>query len=197
MTSLPAQPAQPTPLPENINRGTVVALLAIPAGIIVWVIIWTIGFIASIVSFGVAILAMFLYRLGSGGQMGRAGAVRVTIITILTVALSIFAGLVTDVAVGIGTVTNDGPIAALSNPVFWDVFQEYTTGPESGSLGFSLLLSIGFGVLGCFSILRTAFKTTAPVLNPATGQPWSQTPIAPVQPQDPTTPPTAEENPPR
>ena len=179
-----------------------VALLAIPAGVIVWVIIWTIGFIASIVSFGVAILAMFLYKLGSGGQMGRAGAIRVTIITIVTVGVSIFAGLIVDVAVGIASVTSGGPIEALSNPVFWDVFKEYTTGPESSSLGFSLALSVGFGILGCFSILRGAFKTTAaPVVNPATGLPWSQTPITPGQPQqlwpqNPTIPPT-EENPPR
>ena len=191
------QPA-PAPAPEDVNRGTVVALLAIPAGVIVWVVIWTIGFIASIVSFGVALLAMFLYKLGSGGQMGRAGAVRVTIITIVTIGLSIFAGLIVDVAVGIASVTNDGPIAALSNPVFWEVFKEYTTGPESSSLGFSLALSIGFGILGCFSILRGAFKTTAaPVVNPATGQPWSQTPITPAQPQNQTITPPTEENPPR
>ena len=202
MTYQPVQPAQPVPLPENVNRGTVVALLTIPAGVIVWVIIWSIGFIASIVSFGVALLAMFLYKLGSGGQMGRAGAVRVTIITVVTVALSILAGLVADVAIGIATVTGTDPVTALSNPVFSQVFTEYTTGPDSGSLVPSLLLSVGFGILGCFSILRSAFKkTAAPVVNPATGQPWSQSPITPGQPQqlwpqNPTIPPT-EDTPPR
>ena len=196
------QPVQPAPAHEDVNRGTVVALLTIPAGVIVWVVIWSIGFIASIVSFGVALLAMFLYKLGSGGQMGRAGAVRVTIITVVTIGISIVAGLVADVALGIAQVTGTDPITALSSPFFSEVFTEYTTGADSGALVPSLLLSVGFGILGCFSILRSAFKTTAaPVVNPATGQPWSQSPITPAQPQQlwPQNPPIPpmDENPPR
>src|SRR3954466_11455210 len=105
------EPATPI---EDVNRGTVVALLALPIGVIVWVLIWTLGIIASIVTLGVAYAAMFLYRLGSGGAMGRGGAVRVTLITLVTLAVAIFAGLVADVAVGIGRVTNVGPIDALS-----------------------------------------------------------------------------------
>ena len=205
------QLAQPAPLPENVNRGTVVALLTVPAGVIVWVIIWTIGIIASVVSFGIAILAMFLYRLGSGGQMGRAGAIRVTLITLVTVGLAIFSGLVWDVALAISRFSDVSPIEALSSPVFWDRFSNYME-LAGGDLGFNILLSIGFGILGCFSILRGAFKTTAPVANPATGQLWSQTPITPgvdpatqqLWPQPPApsqTPPMqtppVEENPPR
>jgi len=177
MTYQPAQPAQPAPY-ENVGRGTVVALFVIPVGVIVWVIIWSIGFIASIVSFGVALLAMFLYRLGSGGQMGRAGAVRVTIITIVTVGLAIFAGLVSDVAIGIGLVAHVSPIEALGNSAFWNVFSTYLA--EAEGLTFNLLLAAGFGVLGCFSILRAAFK--APAANAVAGQQaWPQNPTNPQQ----------------
>lgn len=145
---------------EDVNRGTVVALLALPVGVIVWVLIWTLGFIASIVTFAVAYLAMFLYKLGSGGTIGRAGAVRVAVITILTLAASIVAGLVADVANGIGSVTGVGPVEALGNPNFWDTFTAYVTDPESGLL-LSLGLAVGFGILGCFGVLRSAFSATA------------------------------------
>jgi hypothetical protein len=159
------QPAEPI---EDVNRGTVVALLAIPVGVIVWVLIWTLGFIASIVTFAVAYLAMFLYRLGSGGAMGRAGAVRVAIITLVTLAVSIIAGLVADVAVGLGRITNTGPIEALGLPQFGEVFNDYVTDPDSGLL-LSLGLAIGFGILGCFGVLRAAFGAQA------------ETPVAPAQ----------------
>ena len=179
------QPAQPAPAYENVGRGTVVALLAIPAGVIVWVIIWSIGFIASIVSFGVALLAMFLYRLGSGGQIGRTGAIRVAIITITTIALSIFTGLVVDVAVGISQVAQVSPIDALSSPAFWTVFNEYL-GTAGAPLYGSIALAVVFGIFGCFSVLRRAFRATGPTAN-ATGQVWPQNPTTPQQlwPQNP------------
>lgn len=151
------QPAAPV---EDVNRGTVVALLALPVGVIVWVLIWTLGFIASIVTFAVAYLAMFLYKLGSGGTIGRAGAVRVTIITLVTLAASIIAGLVADVAVGLGRVTNTGPVEALSHPQFGEIFNTYVTDPDGGLL-LSLGLAIVFGILGCFGVLRAAFGASA------------------------------------
>lgn len=151
---------QPDVPVEDVNRGTVVALLALPVGVILWVLVWSLGFIVSIITFGVAYLAMFLYRLGSGGTIGRAGAVRVAIITLVTLALAIFAGLVADVAIGIGSVTGVGPVEALGNPAFGEVFTSYITDPESGLL-LNLGLAIGFGLLGCFGILRSAFSATA------------------------------------
>lgn len=47
-------PAEVQPV-ENGDRGTLVALLALPAGVIVWVLIWSIGFIVSAVTYGVAL----------------------------------------------------------------------------------------------------------------------------------------------
>ncbi len=197
MTNLPAQPAAPV---ENVGRGTLAALLAIPVGVIVWVLIWSIGFIASVVSFGVAILAMFLYRLGAGGTIGRAGAVRVTIITLVTIGLSIFAGLVADVAIGIGQVAQVSPFEALNFPQFWEVYSQYVA-DNTESLTPSILISIAFGILGCFSVLRGAFKATAAPAAPATQPIWPQNPVTPaVDEQAPITPqplPPVEENPPR
>jgi hypothetical protein len=190
MTSLPDQPAAPI---EDVNRGTVVALLTIPAGIIVWTLIWSIGFVASIVAFGVAVLASFLYRLGSGGVISRAGAVRITAITLVTVVLSIIAGLMADVAIAIGNIANISPIEALTHPGFGDLFGLYLSSGDGG-LYFSLAIAVLFGVLGCFGVLRGAFRATAPA-QPQTQERWSTLPANPAadpftdeKPVDPTTP---------
>ena len=195
MTNLPAQPATPI---EDVNRGTVVALLAIPAGIIVFVLVWSIGFIASAVTLGVAYLARFLYLLGSGRAIGRTGAVRVTIITIATVILSIVAGLITDVALAISQVAQISPIEALSVPQFSQVLEVYLTEPElQYSPWPSVLIALGFGLLGCFSILRATFRAAAaPAAGPTDAPIWpqntaadpfaQQNPVAPQQPVPPT-----------
>ena len=200
MTYQPVQPAQPH---EDVNRGTVVALLTIPAGIIVFVLVWSIGFIASAVTLGVAYLARFLYVLGSGGVISRVGAIRVTFITIATVLLSIVAGLIADVAIGISLVSSLSPIEALTDPRFSQVFNGYLTESDPQFSPWPrILIALAFGALGCFSLLRATLRATAaPVVNPATGQPWSQSPITPGQPQqlwpqNPTIPPT-EDTPPR
>ncbi len=183
----------PAPI-EDANRGTVVALLTIPAGIIVWTLIWSIGFVASIVTFGVALLATFLYRLGSGGMIGRAGAIRITVITLVTVVLSIIAGLVADVAIGIGQVAGISPIEALSYPGFGDIFGLYLSSGDGG-LYLSLGIAVLFGILGCFSVLRNAFRATAAPAAPPVQTPWPTLPADPKadpfageKPADPTTP---------
>jgi hypothetical protein len=174
MSYSPDQPQAPI---EDVNRGTVVALLTIPAGVIVWTLVWSIGVVASIVTFGVAILATFLYRLGSGGVIGRAGAIRITAITLVTVVLSIIAGLVADVAIGIGQVAGISPIEALTHPGFGDVFGLYLSSGDGG-LYLSLGIAVLFGILGCFSVLRGAFAATAAV-EPQAQTPWPTLPANP------------------
>lgn len=194
MTYSPDQP--PAPI-EDVNRGTVLALLTIPAGIIVWTLVWSIGVIASIITFGVAVLATFLYRLGSGGVIGRAGAIRITVITLVTVVLSIIAGLIADVALGISRLAKISPIEALSYRDFGEIFNSYISSGDGG-LYLSLGIAVLFGVLGCFSVLRNAFRATAAPAAPFTPQaqaPWPTLPADPKadpfadeKPADPTTP---------
>lgn len=144
--------------PENIPRGTILALVIVPAGIIVWTIIWSFGFIASIVALGVALGALALYRFGSGGRVSRNGAIRVTIITVITLALSFVAGLAWD---GLPIWTQQhgqSAVEALTDPRFWSAISRAASHPD-------VLLSLGlaavFGLLGCFSVLRTAFVQAA------------------------------------
>ena len=98
------------------------ALLIIPAGIIAWVILWQFGLVASIVAFGVAIGALWLYRFGSGGRISRTGAIRVTIITIVTLLLSFLAGLVADVVPLYASQRNIDIVSALTSSEFWTFF---------------------------------------------------------------------------
>lgn len=174
-------PAEVAPV-EDVNRGTVVALLTVPAGVIVWVLIWSVGFILSAVTYGVALLAMFLYTRGSGGAIGRVGAVRVTIITLATVVLSIFAGIVSDVALAISRVANISPIEALNVPQFNSVLTNYLTDGEAvGSWLPSVLIGIAFAILGCYGILRNAFRATAT----PKAMPWPAQPEVPEAEQKP------------
>jgi len=194
---------------ENVPRGTVFALAIIPAGIIVWVAIWAIGFIASIVGFAVAAGAVFLYRLGSGGRVGRAGAIRILIITIATMFLAFGASLVFDVLIAFTSETDSTWIAALTSPEFW-AFNSYVLAQPGVLSSYlpSFLIGLGLSALGCFSVLRGAFQSSkvepaAAFEYPITPTPGSYTaPDAPgsyTAPQAPgsyTAPPVADSTPP-
>jgi hypothetical protein len=186
MAMYSAQPATPV---ENIGKGTVVALLVIPVGVIVWVLVWQLGVVASIISFGVAAAAVFLYRLGSGGAVSRAGAIRIIIITAATILLSIFAGIVSDVAVGLGNYLSVSPFDALAEPRFWDIFTAYVTDSQSLSdLALPVLIGVAFGVLGSFSTLRNALRATSAneAAQAQASAPAEYKPITPTNPEDPT-----------
>jgi hypothetical protein len=142
--------------PENVQRGTIFTLLVIPAGIIVWLLIWSIGWIASIVAFGVAIGALRLYRWGSGGRVGRVGATTVTVVTIVTLLLSFVSGMVMDIGRVFTRQQGVGWVEALTSGDFWRVFSS-SVNAGFGSVAGSFALALLFGVLGCFSVLRAVF----------------------------------------
>ena len=152
---------------ENIPRGTLMTLLIVPAGILAWVLLWQFGLVASIVAFGVAIGALWLYRFGSGGRISRTAAIRITIIVIVTLALSFFAGLVSDVVPLYASQRNIPILSALTSSEFWTFFN-HALSNNFGNIAVPLLLAAVFGLLGCFSVLRTAFVQTRAV-DPTTG----------------------------
>lgn len=177
---------------ENVARGTIFALVAIPVGVALWVIIWSFGFIASIVGFAVAWLAVTLYRFGAGGVISRTGAVRVIAVTVITMLLAIFGGLVSDVAIGLGEAWQLSPVSVIFEPGFWDFFSLYINDFEVQK---SLLPSVGIGLLfaaiGCFGTLRRALHVSGPGAAAATPaavpmQPLFDTP--PAQPGAPVAP---------
>jgi hypothetical protein len=209
------EPAEQHPA-ENVARGTLFALVAVPVGVIVWVILWNLGVIASIVGFGVAYAAMFLYRFGSGGVLSRTGALRVALVTIGTLILAFFAGVVSDGLSLWSDITGDTAMTGIVSPDFWSFLQVALAQPGvvSGYLpdfGLALL----FGAIGCFGLLRSAFRSTKtaaptpptnfappaftsssfgapavpPVPTPIADAPADATPQAPVAPPAPPAPP--------
>ena len=157
MTFEPAERQQA----ENIARGTFFALVALPAGVIVWVILWNLGIIASIVGFGVAYAAMFLYRFGSGGALSRTGAVRIALVTIGTLVVAFFAGVVSDVLGVWTTETGNDAMSSLVSPEFWTAFQQ-VIGLDGVAAGYlpDFGLALLFGAVGCFGLLRRAFRSS-------------------------------------
>ncbi|HWH25091.1 MAG TPA: hypothetical protein VNT53_00390 [Pseudolysinimonas sp.] len=151
---------------ENVPRGTILALIVIPLGIVVWVALWSVGFIASLVAFGVAWGAVRLYRLGSGGRVSRTGAIRVTIITIATMLLAFFAGVVWDNIGVMGAIIDRGQ------------FGEYLVVATMAN-GVSFLIALAFGALGCFGVLRAAFAQSRPAPTMAPAVPPAPQPPAP------------------
>jgi hypothetical protein len=152
--------ADPASLPpENVPRGTLLALLIVPAGIIAWVILWGFGLIASLVAFGIALGALWLYRFGSGGRVSRTGAVRVTIITVVALLLAFLAGLVADVLPMYANQRNIDFVSALTSGEFWSFFGNAVDN-NFGDVAVQLVIALAFGALGCFSVLRTAFRQT-------------------------------------
>lgn len=144
---------------ENIGRGALLALLALPVGILAWVLLWQAGFIASIVGFGVAVAATFLYRMGSGGVISRVGAVIVIGVTALTLVLAFVAGLVSDVLPIYTDITGAGAVESLLQPAFWSGFSDIVSDPEiAGEIAKDAAIAFGLGALGCFSVLRGAFR---------------------------------------
>lgn len=156
---------------ENVARGTVFSLLAIPVGVVAWVVLWRFGFVASIVGFGVAFLAIALYRFGAG-VLGRQGAVRVAIVTIVTLLLAFAAGVVSDVLDFWTVQTGQDVFSSLVSPEFWTQLQQILSIPGvAGSYLPNFGLALLFGALGCFQLLRSAFRASAapaaPVVPPA------------------------------
>jgi hypothetical protein len=153
-------PYVPTQVPsENVGRGALVALATVPVGVAAWVVLWGFGFIASLVAFGVAVLAMRLYLWGAG-SVTRKGAMVVLGVTVVTLLLAFFAGIVLDAAQAFGEGSGLGAWGAFRHanfwPAFWDVWPdaapEYL--PDFG-------LAAVFGALGSFRTLRAVFAATA------------------------------------
>jgi hypothetical protein len=160
----------------NVQQGTVFALAAIPAGIVVYVLLYQFGFVASIVGFGVAWLATLLYRIGSGQDLDRTGAVRVAVVTLVTIVLAITAGIIWNVTDLWSADEGSTAFAALFVSDFWDYLVYDLSDWEYFSQYVpDILIGLTFGIIGCFSTLRAAFgrpRRVAPrVADPAPSAP--------------------------
>jgi len=155
----PVAPAAPPLPPENLVRGLLLSLLTIPVGIIVFSVIYNLGFIASIVALGVAFAAFFLYRLGSGGRVSMRGAVVIALVTIVTLVLAFIVAQYTVIAVALGGVWGVSWVEVLTSPEFPGIAGEILADPTvSGEIAGDAAFTFIFGLLGCGAILFNVFR---------------------------------------
>lgn len=141
---------------ERVGRGLALALLIIPAGVVVWTVLWNIGFIASIVSWGVAVGAVWLYRVGSKARVTRGAFWGIIAIVVVTVVLSLLAGMFTDLASAISVPLQE----AITDPNVWGVFADnlLNNGDMWQAYLPQVLIALVFAFLGCFTTLRRASR---------------------------------------
>ncbi len=184
--------SEPQTRTEHVGRGALLALAIIPVGVVVFVAISSIGFIASIVSFGVAFGAYWLYQRGAGGVITRTGAWVILAIVVVTILLSLYASLVWEQAVFLqadkSVNVNDLSVwQILGLPSFWDVINSHFGELISDRL-LDVILALAFGVLGSFRILRNAFRNTS--ARPTQAYPQTAAPVQPTYRNDVDAPPT-------
>jgi hypothetical protein len=172
----------PTPT-ENVIRGTLLALLVVPVGIFVYCLIASIGFVASIVSFGVAFGAYWLYQRGAGGVITRAGAWVVTAIVAVTIILSLYVWLLWAFAGAGAKAHGTDPWTFFQSPNYWAEFN-YNLPANLSHLTLTIVLSLALGALGAFRLLRRAFAATSTGSRLAYAPPATAVPQSPVVPND-------------
>ena len=131
------QPQEPlaADLPsERVGRGVALALVALPLGVLAWLLLWTTGFVASIVALAIAMGALALYRVASGGRVGHVAAFVITLITAVGIAVSLLAGF---------------------------ALYPATAAVDPAELVLVIALSVVFGGLGSFIAWRTATVQSA------------------------------------
>jgi len=156
--NLPSEPGPVAAPQEDVVRGTIFAAAAIPLGIILWLVIWNFGFVASLVAWIVAAAAAKLYAVGAGNP-SRRGVWAILVVTVVTLVLAFIGGMWLDMVRQFGA----NPMEALVDGESWSTFGDnLANNPElwkeyTGSILSALL----FGALGCFFTLRKLFTTTA------------------------------------
>ena len=154
LVSAPALP------PERVGRGALLALLAIPAGVLLSAIIWKLGFVASLSGVVVAAGAAVLYARGSGGRLKKGIPVIAAIIAV-GIAGSFFAAVAVDLFDAFPQLDPEISSSYPSRGSF--VAENLFYGPVLKAYGGQLVMFVLFGVLGGFgTILRLVRMNASP-----------------------------------
>lgn len=157
LTQYPPAEAQ-APQKENILLGTLLALVAIPVGIVAWVFVWSLGYIAAIVAAGIALLVMFMYRLGAK-RISIIGVIIIAVISLATVVIAFYAGLVHDYTSAVSNMYGLSYWQVLTTPGFLSDAMSLVTMPEVfAEVQGDFWMSLGFGALGVLPAVMAAFR---------------------------------------
>ncbi|MFJ6535889.1 hypothetical protein ACIQH5_06625 [Paenarthrobacter sp. NPDC091711] len=142
---------------EDIGRGTLFALAALPIGVILWMIIWNLGWMSSLVTYAAAFMAAKFYVMGAGA-LSRKGVWVVAVVTAATALASFLGGVWLDAVKFLGR----EPLAMVMSSEPWALMADnFAYNPDFvGSYMGDFLLALLFGALGCFFTLRQLFAAT-------------------------------------
>lgn len=139
---------------ERIARGMLCALLAVVAGAVLTVVIWRLGFIASITSFAMAAGAVYLYSLGAGAAP-RKGLVPLVLLIVLGVVVAFFAIVASDAS---DAYTMFATAASGTRTTF--IMDNMFNGEVLSSYGKDMAMFGLFAVLGLFGTMRQLLRTS-------------------------------------
>lgn len=143
---------------DNVSKGLLFALLSIPIAVVGWLILWQLGFIASIVPLASAAAAVWLYKKGAGTENTKPGAAGLLGIIVVGVVLAFLSGIVADAW---AAYTAELPE---TTSLFDSGFTSFLTDNMfmNGELWSSYLpdlgISIVFAVLGASGVVMDLFK---------------------------------------
>lgn len=153
-------PTEPQlPVAENTERGIRFSLLTVPVGIVMWVVLWRFGVIASFVSFAIGWLATFLYSKGAKSPVSKKAAPYVLAVILVGVALAFISGMASDAVDSYASQVHISPWHALITEDFWMNFTDNLlhNGELVSSYFDDMAWSFGFAILGCYSIVKSLF----------------------------------------
>lgn len=129
----------------SMRRGVLLSLLVVPPSVIAWVLLASYGVVTTLVAWGAAALAVWLFRRGAGGVISARGLVAVCIVIAGTVLLCLVGQVIVDAARTHTQVEAGSPLGQLLVPDFWRwMVDSYLASP---SARIDLLSSAFFGLL--------------------------------------------------
>ncbi|KQQ93976.1 hypothetical protein ASF62_07345 [Leifsonia sp. Leaf325] len=156
----PVEPADAIAAPTDaqrrrrgrVARGVLLSLLIIPVGIAAWVLLWSYGFITSVLAFGISWGAVGLYRLGSRARVTTGAFWALTGVILATLALAFVGAIAADVIATMGL----DPLVAATSSEFWSAFlSALSTAELWRTYAINLAVAVLFAGLGLFSVLKS------------------------------------------
>lgn len=181
---------------ENVTRGALVTLLAIPIAMIAFIIVGAVfGGISGIAAIIVPYIAARLYRAGAGAPLSRAGWVPFIGIAGAAILIGTFTGIAAGAWRAFTSVGGQGGI--LGSPFWRTVSYQFTDG--LGDNAIAILIGLGLGTVGISSVIRgrtagarTGFgrggRVSPEQVAAVYSQPDPSTPAPPAAPSAPTPP---------
>ncbi len=149
----------------NYSLGYLYALGAVVAGIIVWVLVWKMGFIASIVAFGMAAGVSYLYQLGAKANIDKKSGIILIIMIIVGLLLAFGAGMVSDAWDVYSSIV---PGSSLFDSGFINfVTSAISQGGVIAAYGKDFAMAALFGALGSFGIIKDLINASKQPVKPA------------------------------